>query len=239
MHKLYHFKSLASTQDKAKEFSKKGLSNIVVVADAQTKGKGRFSRKWHSGKDGLWMSILLKPKNTEKLQYLTFIAAISVVESIKKISKLKTSIKWPNDIIYNKKKLCGILTEGIFGKNSFVIVGIGLNVNQTKFPNQIRNTATSLRMVKHRFFSIKSLMNEVISNFFFLYNNYYIKNKLNYIIKLWNKYCDTIGRNLRVKTKIKKIYGKAVGIDKNCNLLLKLKNGDILKIIEGDVKIRY
>lgn len=239
MHKLFHFKSLKSTQDKAKEFSKRGLSNVVVVADAQIKGKGRFNRKWHSSKDGLWMSILLKPKNTEKIQYLTFIAAISVVESIKKISKLKTSIKWPNDILYNKKKLCGILTEGIFGKNNFVIVGIGLNVNQRKFQSQIRNTATSLRMIKHRLFSIKSLMNKIISSFFFLYRNYYTKNRLDNIIKLWKKHTDTIGKDIIVSTRTKKIYGRAVGIDKDCRLLLKLKNSRIIKIIEGDINVRY
>lgn len=239
MHKVFHFKSLPSTQDKAKELYKKGLSNIVVAADFQTKGKGRFNRKWHSGKGDLWLSIPLKLKNKEKPQYLTFIAAISVVESIKKISKLKTSIKWPNDILYNKKKLCGILTKGIFGKDSFVIVGIGLNVNQTKFPNEIRNTATSLRMIKHRFFSIKSLMNEIINNFFFLYHDYYTKNELNHITKLWKKHCGTIGKDIIVVTSTKKIYGKAVGIDNNCSLLLKLKSKRIIRIAEGDIKIRY
>ena len=129
-YKIHHFKSLASTQEKAKEFSRKGLSDIAVIADIQTEGRGRFKRKWVSGKGGLWMSILLKPKNTENLQYLTFAAAVSVFNSIKKISNISTKIKWPNDLHYKGKKLCGILTEGIFGKDNFVVVGIGLNTNQ-------------------------------------------------------------------------------------------------------------
>src|SRR3989338_10621694 len=136
-YKIHYFKSLESTQDKAKEFAKKNLSNAVIVADVQTKGRGRFKRKWHSAKGGLWMSILLKPKNTENLQYLTFIAAIAVVKSIKKIANLKTSIKWPNDVHFNGKKLCGILTEGDFGKENFAVIGIGLNVNQKKFSKEI------------------------------------------------------------------------------------------------------
>ena len=85
LYKLYHFNSLTSTQDKAKELAIKGLSDVIVVADIQTKGRGRFKRNWFSQKGGLWMSILLKPENTENLQYLTFAAAVAVVHSIKKI----------------------------------------------------------------------------------------------------------------------------------------------------------
>ena len=133
MYKIYHFKSLPSTQDKAKEFAKKGLSNVIIIADVQTRGRGRFKRKWYSSKGGLWMSILLKPSTIQNLQYLTFSAAVAVVKAIKKILNLNIKIKWPNDVHYNGKKLCGILTEGIFGKENHVVVGIGVNVNQNKF----------------------------------------------------------------------------------------------------------
>ena len=174
-YQIHHFKSLTSTQDKAKEFSKRRLSNLVIIADNQTKGRGRFKRKWYSGKGGLWMSILLKPKNVKNLQYLTFAAAISVVKSIENMSNLKTNIKWPNDVHYKGKKLCGILTEGVFGKENFVIVGIGLNVNQNKFNKEIKNIATSLRIIKHKIFDINQLIKNVSNEFFELYNNYYNK----------------------------------------------------------------
>lgn len=238
-YKLHHFKSLTSTQDKAKEFSKKGLNNIVIIADQQTKGRGRFKRKWHSGKNGLWMSILLKPRNAENIQYLTFAAAVAVVNSIRKIAKLKTSIKWPNDVHYNKKKLCGILTEGIFGKENYVVVGIGLNVNQKNFPLDIKDTAISLKMIKKKTINIEKLTKNIIGQFFTLYNDYYNKNNLKDILKIWKKYCDTINKKVIVITRAKKIEGKPIGIDKNCNLLLKLKNNRTIKIIEGDVSVRY
>ena len=238
-YKPYHFKSLTSTQDKAKEFAKKGLSNIVIVADAQTKSRGRFKRKWHSEKGGLWMSILLKPKNAENLQYLTFAAAVAVVKSIKKISSLKTNIKWPNDVHYKGMKLCGVLTEGIFGKDNYVIVGIGLNVNQISFREDIRKTAISLRMIKHEFLDINRLMKNIADDFFWLYNNYYIKNKSKKILNIWGKYCDTMNKNVIVTTKTKKLKGKAIGVDKHCNLLLKLENNRIIKVIEGDLNVRY
>ena len=238
-YKIFHLNSLTSTQDKAKEFLKKGLSNVAIIADVQTKGRGRFKRKWHSGKGGLWMSILLKPRNIQNLQYITFAAAIAVVKSIKKIANLNTNIKWPNDVHYKKKKLCGILTEGVFGEANYVIVGIGLNVNQERFPNEIKNLATSLKIIKKQNFGIDKITNKILDEFFDLYNNHYNKNKLEYILKIWEKYCDTINKNVTVTTKTKKFSGKVIGIDKNCNLLLKLKNNKTITILEGDINVRY
>lgn len=237
-YKIYHFNSLASTQEKAKEFAEKGLSNTVIVADVQTKGKGRFKRKWFSDRGGLWMSILLKPKNTGKIQYLTFAAAVAVVKSIKRISKLKTNIKWPNDVHYKGRKLCGILTKGIFGKENYVVVGIGLNVNQNKFPKEIENIAVSLSMICKKFFNKNIFLRNICNGFFKLYQ-YYNENKFEDILKVWEKYCDILNKNVTVITRKKKLSGKIIGIDADCNLLLKLKNNKIIKIVEGDVSIRY
>jgi len=238
-YKIFHFKSLTSTQDKAKQFARKGLSDVVVISDVQTKGKGRFKRKWYSGKGGLWMSVLLKPKNIESMQYLTFIAAVSVAMSIKKIADLDAKIKWPNDLHYKKKKLCGILTEGIFGKENYAVIGIGINVNQTKFPDEVKNIATSLKIIKKKEFDINKITQNVLKEFYGLYSNFYQKNKFSQIKKIWGKYCDTIGKNVTVYSMPKKIKGKAIGVDENCSLLLKTKNNQIIKIIEWDIKVRY
>ncbi len=238
-YKIHHFKSLPSTQEKAKEFSRKGLSNVVIIADTQTKGKGRFKRKWYSTKGGLWMSILLKPKNTENLQYLTFAVAVAVLKSIKKISSIDTKIKWPNDVHYKGKKLCGILTEGIFGNDNFVVVGIGLNINQLQFPGEIKETATSLRKVKRRIYDISNFAKSILDEFYFNFENYYNKNKPGKIMKAWKQHCDTLNRNVKIMTKTRTLHGKAIDVDKDCNLILELKNGKTVKIIEGDVKVRY
>lgn len=238
-YKTYHFNSLASTQDKAKEFSKKGLSNLIIVADMQTKGRGRFKRKWHSGKGGLWMSILLKPKSAGNLQYLTFAAAIAVVRSIKKIANLKTSIKWPNDVHYKGRKLCGILTEGIFGRDNYAAIGIGLNVNQEKLPDEIKNIAISLKEIKQKKTNIKRLTKSVIEQFFVLYHDYHNKGKFEKILEIWKRYCDTINKNVVVITQTKAMHGKAIGIDKDCNLLLKSKDNRVIKVVEGDIHVRY
>lgn len=238
-YKIHHFKSLTSTQDKARDFAKKGLSDIAVVADNQTKGRGRFGRKWHSDNGGLWISILLKPNNMKNLQYLTFAAAIAVFKSIIELTGIKTSIKWPNDLLYKGKKLCGILTEGVFGKESYVIVGIGLNVNQNTFPDKIKNTATSLKIINKNTLDIERLARKLNEEFFNLYENYYNKNRFASILEIWKKNCNTINKKATITTKTKKLQGKVIGIDKDCNLLLKMKNNKVVKIMEGDIKVRY
>ncbi len=238
-YEIYHYKSLTSTQDKAKELAKKGLSNIVVSADTQSKGRGRFKRRWHSYKGGLLISVLLKPKNTQNLQYLTFAAAIAIVNSIKKLENINSNIKWPNDVHYKGKKLCGILTEGVFGKENYVVIGIGLNANQKKFPGELKYTAASLRMVKNRKVDTKKLLRTVIQEFFAIYARFYENNEPEKIRHLWEKHCDTINKEIIAATKIKRIRGKAIGVDSNCSLLLRTKDNKLIRIIEGDVRVRY
>ena len=238
MHKTYHFKSLSSTQEKAKELAKEGVDNSIVIAETQTKGRGRFGRKWISGKGGLWMSIAMKQKKTGNLQFLTFAAAVSVVKSIKKLTGLQTKIKWPNDVHYKAKKLCGILTEGKFGRENRVVIGIGLNVNQDNFPDNIKDVSTSLKIIKKKNYDLQDLASSISSEFFRLYK-FYEKSKFGKILDSWKKNCDTIGKDVTVITSTNTFKGTAIGIDENCSLLLKLSNNKITKIIEGDLKVRY
>ena len=234
MFKIYSFKTLSSTNDKARAFADKGEYNLVVVAEKQEKGRGRFGRKWSSGSGGLYMTILLKEENLEKTKYLTFIAAVSVVKAIKRISKLKGKVKWPNDVLVNDKKICGVLTETLSGKENYVRVGIGFNVNNMKFPKNIMNKATSLKIETNKIYDIKNISRKIITEFNNLYLHY--KNK-NYkkIIGTWKKYSHTLGKKIRAKTLSGEYVGKAIGIDNNCNLVLRVNNGKIKKIVEGDI----
>jgi len=232
MFKFYYFKTLASTNDKAKEFSGKGLSKIVVIAEKQTKGKGRFKRKWVSSLGGLYMTIVLKEKDIEKVKYLTLISSIAVAKTIIKISNLKAKVKWPNDVLVNDKKICGILTETISGKENYVLIGIGVNINNKKFPKNIN--ATSLIMETNKNYDINKIIKIIIKEFNSLYK-YYKTNNYKKIINIWKKYSHTLRRKIRAKTLSGVYTGKAVGIDKDCNLILKLNNGKLKKIVEGDI----
>ena len=233
-YKIYHFKTLTSTNDKAKELLEKGRRNFAVVAETQTKGRGRFGRKWHSSKEGLWVSIALKPKFSHNLQFLTFIASIAVVKAIRKTAKINAMLKWPNDIYCNGKKLCGILTEGIFGKEDFAAIGIGLNVNQKRFSKEIGNIATSLKIITKKKFNRIFFLKNILDEFEKLHEVYENEN-FGRIIKEWKKYSDNIGKMAKVAAMQKTHYGKILKVNNDCSLTLKLNNGKIVKIAEGDL----
>jgi len=232
--KFYNFKTLSSTNDKARELARNGKYNLVVTAEKQKRGRGRFGRKWSSGLGGLYMTVLLKEENLDNVKYLTFIAGVSVAKTIKKFTNLNAKVKWPNDVIINNKKICGILTEIVSDKGNYAFVGIGLNVNQKKFSKDVIKIATSLKIETDKNFNIKNISKIIIKEFNNLYK--YYKNK-NYtkIISIWKKYSHTLGKKIRAETLSGDFIGKAVDVDDNCNLILRLNNGKLKKIVEGDI----
>ena len=238
-----HFKTLSSTQDKAKEFAKKRahlkLEFLAIVADKQIKGRGRFGRTWHSSPKGLWFSILFWPKSVDKMQYLTLIASLAAAKTIKKIAGIDIKIKWPNDLHYNGKKICGILTETILGKENSVVIGLGINLNQSSFPNAIKQTSTSLKQITKKTYKKEVFLNAIILEFISIYDNYYSKGKFKEIIQEWKHYSDTIGREVRIVHGNKEMKGMAIGIDSECRLMVKDDRGKILRIVEGDIFVRY
>ncbi len=220
MFKIYYFKKLGSTINKAKNFD----VNSAIIAEEQTKGKGRFKRKWNSPKGGIYLSIVLENLNP---QYLTFIAAISAQKAIKDSYSLKTIIKWPNDLIYKKKKLCGILTK-IHEKKA--IVGIGINTNN-KISKSLKK-ATSLNKILNKEIKNKKIVNKLLLHF----ESYLklLKNKrYNKIINDWKKNC-FLGSKVRVKTTQRTYSGIAYDVNKDCLLIIKDK-GKRIKVVEGDV----
>ena len=149
---IYYFDSLSSTNIKAKEIATKSKEGTIVIAEEQTKGKGRLGRSWLSPKGkGIWMSIILKPKVAPiKVAKITLIGAAAVNQGLKDIG-IKSYIKWPNDIVIDGKKVCGILTEMSCELNmiNYCIMGIGINVNLDKedFSKDLIDTATSLKSI--------------------------------------------------------------------------------------------
>lgn len=223
--RIFFFKKLNSTNIKAKSYP----SNSVIVADEQTLGKGRFRRKWSSAKGGLYFSIVLEPKSS-LMQHYTFIASLAVLKAIKNQFNIKTGIKWPNDILYNKKKLCGILSEGIFSEHKKLIVGIGVNTNN-KIPKNLK--AVSLKTITNKTITNKKLLRKIL----FYFQKYIIKyneNGFKPILNEWKKHCVHLNKEIKVKTIKKIIKGKNIDVDKEGILILK-KNGKIVKIVEADI----
>lgn len=146
--KVRYFKKISSTNDYAKE--NKVDSGTVIIADAQTKGRGKDERVWHTGENlNIAMTLYIEPNcNIDKLEGLTVLIAEKIKEAIKELYNVNLTVKLPNDLLLNNKKVCGILTETVVEKEMVkkLIIGIGFNVNQTELDSEIKEIATSLRI---------------------------------------------------------------------------------------------
>ena len=145
---IKNYKTLTSTNVKAKELARKEARPwTIIVAEQQTGGYGRKKTAWSSPKGGLYFSTILPKSNIEDLQTLTVLAAFICAKTIKENFKLEPFIKLPNDVWINGKKVAGILTENIIGKDvKLSVMGIGLNTNIEKIPKDLENIATSLKI---------------------------------------------------------------------------------------------
>jgi len=160
---IKHYKILPSTNLKAKEIALKVEPWTVIVAEEQKAGYGRKGTPWLSRRGGLYFSIILPKSQIEDLQTLTILAAFIVAKVIKENFKLEPLIKLPNDVLINGKKVCGILTENIIGKEiKTSVIGIGLNTNINKFPSDLENIATSIKIELGRKVDDKKILNQII-----------------------------------------------------------------------------
>ena len=173
----YHFEEIDSTNKKAKELALAGAEHgVLITADVQQAGIGRRGRTWLSEKGtGIYMSMVLRPEiDTEKASMLTLVAAMAVQKAIEEMCELNAQpkIKWPNDIVLNKKKICGILTElSLRGTDiDFVIVGIGINVNNQTFAEEIAQTASSLSLELGKEIDREMLISKVWKHFAVYYD---------------------------------------------------------------------
>ncbi len=143
--KIKKYKVVSSTNLIAKRLKPEPL--LVILAEKQTVGYGKKLSRWFSPKGGLYFSIVLPKSKIEDLQTLTILAAFIVAKTIKDNFSLEPLIKLPNDVLLNQKKICGILTENIIGKEiKSSVIGIGLNTNIDKFPKELEDKATSLKI---------------------------------------------------------------------------------------------
>lgn len=239
--KIYYRSSTNSTNTDAKKVAKYSPNGTIVIAEEQKKGRGRMGRKWSSPKGcGLWLSIVLKPDIPPyKAPILTLLTSVCVQEAIKNTTKISADIKWPNDIFINGKKACGILTEisAEMDAINYIVIGIGINVNNDDFPAEIKNIATSLKVEKGEAIDRINLLVNVLESFEYFYKKA-LDNKLNEVLEIWRKYCCNLGKPVKITGKNKTFKGIAVDISEDGALLVKKKNGDIEKVLSGDVSLR-
>lgn len=236
--KIHYFDYLSSTMDQAMQLGMAdAASGTLVLAEAQTKGRGRLGREWSSPKHkGIYLSLILKPRILPSAcPVLTLMSAVSICEAVKNVTHLDAQIKWPNDVLIQHKKLAGILTEmnAEVDKVNFVVIGIGLNVNNDK--KSLVAQATSLKQEQGQEVSRVALLQEILRR---LEDNYFLlENKgAQEIINKWRSFTLTLGTRVKVDYQNKHIEGQATDIDQDGALLIRKDSGLIQKVSCGDVR---
>lgn len=239
---IYYFTTTESTNDIAKKLANEGAGHgTLVLAEEQLGGKGRLGRKWVSPKGkGIWLSIILRPEILPKdASKLTLLTAVAATDAIIEKTGLAATIKWPNDILINDKKVSGVLTEmnGEMDLINYVVVGIGINVNNESFPGEIAKKATSLKIQKKE--QVSRL--DVLTCFLEIFEKYYdiaIKNGFEEILLRWKKLCCNLNKQVIIYSRKENFKGIAVDIDDDGALIVKKKDGEIVKVLSGDVSLR-
>ena len=226
---IIHLKEVTSTNDYLKDNYKSLPEFTIVYADMQTKGKGRLGRVWQSSNKNLEFSILLKPSFAD-ISTLSLLFGLAVSQTIDKY--IKSEIKWPNDIIVNDKKICGMLAEAISSKKvDAYIMGIGLNINEIKFEGGLKDKATSLKLILNKDFDIKTILDEFIISFDSLYEEY----KSGHY-----SFIDSVRKKNYLKGKsgfIQDSFVKVVDIDNKGNLVVEKEDGSILHLYSGEFSL--
>ena len=238
---IIHFDVIDSTNTKAKELASLGEKDgTVVTSEEQTKGRGRLGRHWNSPScNGIWMSIILRPDiDPLNMSKLTLVAAAAVHEALMDFN-IKAGIKWPNDIILNGKKLCGILTEmsGELNQINHLIIGIGVNVNTNlnEFPNELKDIATSLNLETGKTFLRTKLTAYILNHFERLYEEFVLDNNLTSTIDISRKNSLLIGKEVQMYNRGKAIVAKVIDIDENGLLMIMHEDGAFERVISGEV----
>ncbi len=215
---VYVLKSIDSTQIMAKGLARKNCSNgTVVIAEEQTLGRGRMERRWNSPPDSnIYMSIVSFPQmNPSMLQLINLAAGMAILSSIKGITGLDCQLKWPNDILYDGKKLCGILSEASIESDRihFAVTGIGINVNSdiSFYPEDIRQKATSLYSITGNLTDRGILAGKVISDFHVEMAGIE-KNGPEELLDKYRENCSTLRKDIEIITDHNIFKGRAVDI---------------------------
>ncbi|MFS0776327.1 biotin--[acetyl-CoA-carboxylase] ligase [Neobacillus sp. 3P2-tot-E-2] len=240
---VHYEESVESTQKIAHRLAYENApEGTIIIAEEQASGRGRMDRKWHSPKyTGIWMSIILRPNiPLPKAPQLTLLAAVAIVQAIEDLTDLLPEIKWPNDILIRGKKVTGILTEleAEADRINSIIIGIGMNVNQTKedFPSELQEIATSLFLEKGEKVSRSDLIKGIFMNLEKLYLLYLEEGFLP-IKLLWEGYAISIGRKITARTLSNSIIGTAQGITDDGVLIMVDEQGKTHHVYSADIEL--
>jgi len=248
---IYYYDVIDSTNTEAKRLATKGVLNgalgyepdkVLVLAEAQTGGRGRRGRNWESpAGTSVYMSLLLRPEiSPDRASMLTLVMGLSVVEGLKQELGVKTQIKWPNDVVLNKKKLVGILTEmGMTGMTmDYLVIGVGMNVNTVDFPEELVDKATSLQLECGYSVKREELITAVMRAFDRNYQKFLKTQDLTGLRERYEAVMVNQNQPVRVLQPGNEYEGTAVGINTMGELLVEKEDGTCEAVYAGEVSVR-
>lgn len=241
--KIIYLERTGSTNEDAKRLAKEGVeSGTVILADSQEAGKGRRGRDWISPPgSNLYFTLLLTPDFApDKAAMLTLVMALSVAQALKKETGLVPGIKWPNDIVIGGRKVCGILTEMSLDADAIesVVIGVGVNVSQRDFPEELRSVATSLALQGVDAPDRMQLLECILEYFDKNYKIYLQRLDLSELKESYEAYLVNRGKEVCVLEPAGEYEGWALGINESGELLVETKERGIQRIYAGEVSVR-
>lgn len=243
---IHYKEETGSTNIDIKNLAEAGAPHgTLAVAGTQVNGRGRRGHGWESpAGEAIFMSLLVRPDfSPGRASMLTLLMGLSVAQAVTRMTGLEAGIKWPNDVVVNKKKICGILTEMSAEADyiQYLVIGVGINVNNESFPEEIRDVATSLWMESGRKgekFSRSLLIQYVMEAFEKNYGLFLETEDLSLLTESYNALL--VNRNAQVKVLDPKgeYTGIAREVDKKGNLLVERENGKVMSVYSGEVSVR-
>lgn len=233
------YDSLPSTNSEAARLALAGaVEGLCIVADEQTAGRGRLGRQWLSPPGaGLYFSMLLRPSvGTDRWPLLTLMAAVAVHDTLREACDLETDIKWPNDLLVDGRKLCGILAESLeTDQGRAVVIGIGLNLSASAFPVELRATAISLEEAAGKTPDRELILKTLLTSMAHYYDAFHSTGSRQ-IIDTWCRYSSFAdGKKIRVSMDDEVIEGTARGLEGDGALRVETADGEIKIVRAGDV----
>ncbi len=241
-HPMIHFASISSTNDYAKSIALEAEEGTVVIADEQTTGRGRRGRNWHSpANKNIYLSMILKPDlPIQQVPLFTQMAAAAVWEALEPVLP-GLSIKWPNDLLFENRKICGILTEmsGEMHALHYLVIGIGINVNTvtTDFPEDLQTIASSLRIETDTVQSRQKLAARVIESVARHYNHVMQTGSFESALDVCRKHSNLLGETINIHTRDSVEPARAIQIDSDGRLVVETASG-MQALSSGEVSIR-
>ena len=238
-----YFDIIDSTNIKAKQLAEEGAPHgTLVIAEEQSGGKGRRGKSWSTPpKTAVAMTLVVRPQiRPEKVSMMTLVMGLAVASACNRLDGVDAQIKWPNDVIVDGKKICGILTEmsGELNAIYYLVIGIGINVNMLAFPEEIRQTATSLAQVTGRKINRAEVIQYCLQYFEQYYEEFQKTEDMSLLIKAYNDLLVNCNRKVRVLEPGNEYTGISLGINTQGELLVEREDKTVSTVCSGEVSVR-